>query len=50
MSRHVGVGVERPQWIERRERGSEALMRLIAWLTFALGRRAGRALLYPICA
>jgi predicted LPLAT superfamily acyltransferase len=50
MSRPVGVGIERPQWVERRERGSEALMRLMAWLTFALGRRAGRVLLYPICA
>ncbi|HZE60257.1 MAG TPA: acyl-CoA synthetase [Burkholderiales bacterium] len=38
----------RPEWVARRERGSELAMRLLTWLSFALGRRAGRALLYPI--
>ena len=50
MSRQFEGVRQQPQWVERRERGSEALMRLIAWLTFALGRSAGRLLLYPICA
>jgi predicted LPLAT superfamily acyltransferase len=51
MSRHAGARLDaRPQWVARSERGSEAAMRLIAWLTFALGRRAGRLFLYPICA
>jgi predicted LPLAT superfamily acyltransferase len=38
----------RPDWIGRRERGSEFAMRLMAWLSFALGRRVGRLLIYPI--
>ena len=37
-------------WLEQRERGSLAAMRLISWLTLTLGYRFGRALLYPICA
>jgi len=46
----AGAGVSaRPQWVTRRERGSEFAMRLIAWLSFTLGRGAGRLLLYPIC-
>lgn len=40
----------RPQWLERRERGSAFAMRLIAWLSLAFGRRVGRILLHPICA
>jgi predicted LPLAT superfamily acyltransferase len=36
-------------WLEQRERGSLAAMRLITWITLTLGRRIGRALLYPIC-
>lgn len=40
----------RPQWLERRERGSAFAMRLIAWLSLAFGRRVGRVLLHPICA
>ncbi|MGQ0523553.1 MAG: LpxL/LpxP family acyltransferase [Betaproteobacteria bacterium] len=36
-------------WLEQRERGTLAAMRLITWLTLALGDRTGRALLYPIC-
>jgi len=37
-------------WLEQRERGSLAALRLMTWLTRTLGYRAGRALLYPICA
>jgi predicted LPLAT superfamily acyltransferase len=37
-------------WLEQRERSNLAAMRLITWITRALGQRAGRALLYPICA
>jgi predicted LPLAT superfamily acyltransferase len=37
-------------WLEQRERGNLAAMRLITWITRALGHRAGRALLLPICA
>jgi predicted LPLAT superfamily acyltransferase len=36
-------------WLEQRERGNLAAMRLITWITRALGHRAGRALLAPIC-
>jgi predicted LPLAT superfamily acyltransferase len=36
-------------WLEQRERGSLAAMRLMTWLTLTLGYRFGRALLYPIC-
>ena len=36
-------------WLEQRERGTLAAMRLMTWLTLTLGYRFGRALLYPIC-
>ena len=36
-------------WTQQPERGSMALMRLIAWIGLRLGRPAARALLYPIC-
>ena len=36
-------------WTRQPERGSVALMRLIAWIGLHLGRPAARALLYPIC-
>jgi len=36
-------------WLEQRERGNLAAMRLMTWLTLTLGYRFGRALLYPIC-
>ena len=36
-------------WLEQRERGSLAAMRLMTWLTLTLGYRFGRAVLYPIC-
>ena len=37
-------------WLEQRERGNLAALRLITWITRVLGHRAGRALLAPICA
>ena len=36
-------------WLEQRERSSVIALRTIVWVTLALGRRAGRLLLYPIC-
>ncbi len=36
-------------WTQQPERGSMALMRLLAWIGLRLGRPAARALLYPIC-
>jgi predicted LPLAT superfamily acyltransferase len=51
MLRHFGsVAARRPEWVERPERGSTIAMRLLVWLTLKLGRPAGRAFLYPICA
>jgi len=51
MQRHAsGVAGRRPEWVERPERGSRLAVRLLLWLTLKLGRRVGRALLYPICA
>ncbi len=40
----------RPAWLNRRERGSPALMRMIAATARTCGRSAARTLLYPICA
>ena len=40
----------RPAWLTQRERGSRSLIWLIVKVTLLLGRGAGRALLYPICA
>jgi predicted LPLAT superfamily acyltransferase len=37
-------------WLGQSERGSKYAMRLLAWVTLALGRRVGRWFLYPICA
>ena len=37
-------------WLAQRERGSPAALRALVWVTLALGRRVGRAFLYPICA
>ena len=37
-------------WLEQRERGNLAAVRLMTWVTRSLGRRVGRALLLPICA
>ena len=39
----------RPLWLEQQERGSRHLMRSIAAVALAIGRPAGRLLLYPIC-
>lgn len=36
-------------WQAQEERGSTALMRLIAWIALKVGYGAGRVLLYPIC-
>jgi predicted LPLAT superfamily acyltransferase len=36
-------------WLEQRERSTVAAVRLLVWVTLALGRRTGRALLHPIC-
>jgi predicted LPLAT superfamily acyltransferase len=38
-----------PAWLEQRERSSVLAIRALVWLTLALGRRAGRLLLVPIC-
>jgi predicted LPLAT superfamily acyltransferase len=35
-------------WLEQRERSTAAALRALVWVTLALGRRAGRAMLYPI--
>ena len=37
-------------WTEAPERGSRAMLRLMLWITQALGWRAGHVLLYPITA
>jgi predicted LPLAT superfamily acyltransferase len=36
-------------WMEQRERSTITAIRVLVWITIALGRPAGRALLYPIC-
>jgi predicted LPLAT superfamily acyltransferase len=36
-------------WLQQRERSTVAAVRLLVWVALALGRRAGRALLHPIC-
>ena len=33
-------------WLQIRERGNMPLLRLIAWISLTLGRRAGRVLLH----
>lgn len=40
----------RADWQTRPERGSDALIRFIAWLSLNTNRAVGRFLLYPICA
>ena len=42
-------GKRSANWTQQPERGSVALMRLIAWIGLRLGRFPARALLYPIC-
>ncbi len=36
-------------WLAQRERSSAVFIRLIVFVTLALGRTAGRLLLYPVC-
>jgi predicted LPLAT superfamily acyltransferase len=36
-------------WLEQRERSNLLVIRAMVWLVRTLGRRTGRALLYPIC-
>ena len=36
-------------WLAQRERSSVFVIRVMVWITLALGRRVGRLLLYPIC-
>ena len=50
MLRPPGVAGQRPEWVERPERGSRLALRLMLWLTLKLGRPVGRALLLPTCA
>ena len=40
---------EAPAWTQRRERGSAAAIKFIAWLALRIGRTATRPLLYPVC-
>jgi predicted LPLAT superfamily acyltransferase len=49
-SAHDTVG-ERPapDWLGRAERSNTLALRFMAWVATALGRPAGRLLLYPIC-
>jgi predicted LPLAT superfamily acyltransferase len=39
----------REQWLAQPERSNVLAIRLMAWVTLNVGRRAGRLLLYPIC-
>ena len=39
----------RPGWLEQAERSNLPAIRLLVWFALALGRRAARLLLYPIC-
>jgi predicted LPLAT superfamily acyltransferase len=39
----------KPVWLEQRERSNPAAVRLLVWIALRLGRRAGHALLYPVC-
>jgi predicted LPLAT superfamily acyltransferase len=38
-----------PDWADRPERSNTLALRFMAWAAMALGRRAARLLLYPIC-
>jgi predicted LPLAT superfamily acyltransferase len=37
-------------WLQRSERGTASVIRLIVWIALRLGRPVGRTLLWPICA
>jgi predicted LPLAT superfamily acyltransferase len=39
----------RQPWLAQRERSNEAALRLLVWIARRLGRRAGRAVLVPVC-
>jgi predicted LPLAT superfamily acyltransferase len=43
-----GHGSETPAWLQRKERGSQALLRLMTWLSLTLGRRLTRPIVYGI--
>jgi len=43
------VGVQQPEWLRRRERGSASVIRLMVRLALGLGRPAARLLLPLIC-
>ncbi len=36
-------------WLKQRERSNDPALRFLVWLSLALGRPAGRLLLYPVC-
>lgn len=46
--RRHGHGSETPAWLQRKERGSQALLRFMTWLSLALGRRLTRPIVYGI--
>ncbi len=46
--RRHGHGTETPAWLQRKERGSQALLRFMTWLSLALGRRLTRPIVYGI--
>ncbi len=41
-------GADTPAWLQRKERGSQALLRLMTWLSLTLGRRLTRPIVYGI--
>lgn len=47
MSRSIS---QQQLWLQRSERGTASVIRLIVWIALHLGRPATRALLWPICA
>ncbi len=36
-------------WLQQRERSNDPALRFLVWMALALGRPAGRLLLYPVC-
>jgi predicted LPLAT superfamily acyltransferase len=50
VSAQSGAHGTRPEWATRRERGSVRLIRLMTWLSLALGRRVTRTIVYGIAA
>jgi predicted LPLAT superfamily acyltransferase len=41
---------EQQLWLQRSERGTASVIRLIVWIALRLGRPVARALLWPVCA